>query len=96
MSDFQINFPQALAVIDQVKSANQTITDRLQQLDGQINEALKMWESQDAKIAYDEAKKRWDQAAQQMNLILQQSYGTLDGVVERYGFSEKRTAGRWQ
>ncbi|GID32217.1 WXG100 family type VII secretion target [Paractinoplanes brasiliensis] len=96
MSDFKVNFPAANSVVDQVAAANRQISNDLAALDPKIMNALAMWESDDARAAYDAAKQRWDQAAVQMNQILEQARSTLTNVIENYNVSNQRAAGKWQ
>ncbi|MCO8275491.1 WXG100 family type VII secretion target [Actinoplanes sp. TRM 88003] len=92
MSDFTVNFPAALAVLEEVRGANKRITDDLAAMDPQVLGALAGWESEDARAAYDVAKDRWAATAVRMSEILNHATNTLNQVIEQYGITDKGAA----
>ena len=77
-----------------VMTAARDIETRLDQLEGDLNPLRGDWNG-NAKLAYDSAKAKWDQAMNEMIALLQQASHGVDSSNAEYRAADQRGAGRF-
>ena len=77
-----------------VMKAKNDIVARLDQLEGDLSPLRSDWTG-NAKMAYDQAKAKWDQAMQEMTLLLQQASKGVDDSRHEYKAADARGANRF-
>lgn len=93
MATYTVAPSQVSPVIDEIQSASQRITQMIETLKSDLNASLAEWQTPEAKVAYDQAQQKWDQASAQMPVLLGVMRDTLDGVINDYANAEKVGAG---
>ncbi len=93
MATYTVAPAQVSTVIDEIQSASQRIMQMIETLKGDLNASLAEWQTPQAKVAYDQAQAKWDQAGQQMPVLLGVMRDTLDGVINDYANAEKVGSG---
>ncbi len=77
-----------------VMKAAKDIEARLDQLETDLNPLRADWNG-NAKLAYDDAKKKWDQAMIDMTTLLGQASRGVDSSNQEYKAADQRGAGRF-
>ncbi|CAA9372269.1 MAG: protein of unknown function DUF909 [uncultured Nocardioides sp.] len=77
-----------------VMQAAKDIENRLDQLESDLNPLSSDW-SGNAKLAYRDAKAKWDQAMTEMITLLQQASQGVDSSNAEYRAADQRGAGRF-
>jgi len=77
-----------------VMTAAKDIDSRLNQLEDDLKPLAQDWTGA-AKLAYDQAKAKWDQAIADMIVILQQASQNVSTSNEEYKAADKRGEGRF-
>ena len=77
-----------------VMKAAKDIEARLDQLENDLNPLKANWNGH-AKLAYDDAKKKWDAAMVEMTTLLQQASQGVDSSNAEYRAADQRGAGRF-
>lgn len=77
-----------------VMQAAKDIEARLDQLESDLNPLRGDWNG-NAKMAYDSAKAKWDQAMTEMITLLQQASQGVDSSNAEYRAADQRGAGRF-
>ena len=77
-----------------VMKAAKDIEARLDQLESDLNPLKSEWNGH-AKLAYDDAKKKWDAAMVEMTTLLQQASQGVDSSNAEYRAADQRGAGRF-
>ncbi len=77
-----------------VMQAAKDIEARLDQLESDLNPLRGDWNG-NAKLAYADAKAKWDQAMTEMTLLLQQASQGVDSSNAEYKAADQRGAGRF-
>ena len=77
-----------------VMKAAKDIENRLDQLESDLNPLKADW-SGNAKLAYDDAKKKWDAAMIEMTALLEQASRGVDSSNAEYKAADARGAGRF-
>ena len=78
---------------DVLKSAKD-IEARLDQLEGDLSPLKAGWNGH-AKLAYDDAKKKWDAAMTEMTVLLRQASTGVESSNAEYKAADQRGAGRF-
>ena len=68
--------------------------NRMNQLESELNPLKADWNG-NAKMAYDQAKAKWDQAMSEMTLLLQQASQGVDSSNAEYKAADARGANRF-
>lgn len=77
-----------------VMKAAKDIEARLDQLESDLNPLKSDWNG-NAKLAYDDAKKKWDAAMIEMTALLEQASRGVDSSNAEYRAADQRGAGRF-
>ena len=77
-----------------VLQAARDIETRLDQLEGDLNPLKNDWNG-NAKLAYADAKAKWDQAMTEMITLLQQASQGVESSNAEYRAADQRGAGRF-
>jgi early secretory antigenic target protein ESAT-6 len=74
--------------------AARALRDELSDLEGKLNASLAQWEG-DARTFYTQAKAKWDQAAADMQNVVQQLGVAIGDSHGNYQAAEKANTGLW-
>lgn len=80
--------------ISNLSAAHKELTQLLEDLKGELSSSLGSWED-NARAAYVEVQRQWDQSAKKQQEIVQQIPVLLGNIADGYNSTEKRNAGIW-
>ncbi|RRD46199.1 WXG100 family type VII secretion target [Tessaracoccus sp. OH4464_COT-324] len=80
--------------ISSLRRAHKELVEMLETLKGELQQSLGMWED-NARVAYQEVQRSWDQSAERQSQIIEQMPVLLGQIADGYDATERSNASRW-
>ncbi|NLE97630.1 MAG: WXG100 family type VII secretion target [Propionibacterium sp.] len=80
--------------IASLRKAHRELTELLEALKGELNASLGAWED-NARHAYQEVQRQWDQSAARQSEIIERMPLLLGNIADGYDTTERANASRW-
>jgi early secretory antigenic target protein ESAT-6 len=94
MAELKVRYETLHNASDKCDSTSKQLTEQTQQLQSNLNPLVTTWEGQ-AREQYFLLQKQWDQAHEELNMVLADISKTLRTIAEGYQNMERSQAGRF-